>query len=360
MVDLLTKDQTKRHVKDVPRSGADTGATYQADTAWTSNKNTYTIPALNCLTVAARVRYSTCMLFHITCMLFRVFTTWLAESFLRFIRVPTLIKAGLFVRYAPGDVLDTLTGHADPLIPPRRKVGGGSRHPAKPGAFRESGDEFFAYLRDYGQIAPHHRILDIGCGMGRLARPLTTFLDSAKGRYEGFDVDASSVRWCSQHYVSHPNFRFQPANVYNKMYNPKGTTQAQTFTFPYTDTSFDCAFASSVFTHMPLPTVAHYLKETARVLVPGARALLSLYLWNPESQASVAQGKSALLFRPHNDLIVINSVVPEAAIALPQEDWDQAVRDAGLEQVGDVLWGNWCGRKPFTSYQDMVIVRKPG
>jgi hypothetical protein len=53
-------------------------------------------------------------------------------------------------------------------------------------------------------------------------------------------------------------------------------------------------------------------------------------------------------------------VVPEAAIALPHEGWDQAVRDAGLEQVGDVLWGNWCGRTPFTSYQDMVIVRKLG
>ncbi len=236
----------------------------------------------------------------------------------------------------------------------------GSRHLAAPGPFRESGDEFFAYLCDYGQIAPHHRILDIGCGMGRLARPLTAFLDPTKGRYEGFDIDASNVRWCSRHYVSHPNFDFQRANIYNKMYNPKATVQAQAFTFPYPDASFDFAFASSVFTHMPLPAVAHYLEETARVLAPGARALLTLYIWNPESQASVAQGKSALPFRPHSDLIVINPVVPEAAIALPQEGWDQAVRDASLEQVGDVLWGNWCGRTPFTTYQDMAIVRKPG
>ena len=169
--------------------------------------------------------------------------------------------------------------------------------------------------------------------MGRLARPLTAFLDPTKGRYEGFDIDASNVRWCSRHYVSHPNFHFQRANIYNKMYNPKATVQAQAFTFPYPDASFDFAFASSVFTHMPLPAVAHYLEETARVLAPGARALLTLYIWNPESQASVAQGKSALPFRPHSDLIVINPVIPEAAIALLQEGWDQAVRDAGLRLI---------------------------
>jgi SAM-dependent methyltransferase len=274
--------------------------------------------------------------------------------------VPTLNKTLLSVRYAPGDVLDKLTGNTDPLIPPRRMVGGPARHPYRPGPFRESGDEFFAYLRDYGQIAPQHRILDIGCGIGRVARPLTEFLDPAKGRYEGFDIDASAVRWCLRHYASHPNFHFQRANIYNKFYNPRGAVQAEGFTFPYPDASYDFAFASSVFTHMPLPAVAHYLKETARVLAPGARALLTLFLWNPESQAAVAQGKSALPFRPHGDLIVISPVVPEAAIALPHEGWDQAVRDAGLEQVGDVLWGNWCGRTPFTSYQDMVIVRKLG
>ena len=97
---------------------------------------------------------------------------------------------------------------------------------------------------------------------------------------------------------------------------------------------------------------------------------MTLFVWNAESQRSVAQGKPSQdylqknwgvqPFRPHGDLIVVDPEVPEAAIALPQEGWDQAVRDAGLEQVGDVLWGNWCGRKPFTSYQDIVILRKPG
>ncbi|WP_083210379.1 class I SAM-dependent methyltransferase [Mycobacterium intracellulare] len=283
----------------------------------------------------------------------QLIATGLYQLVVKFIPVPVVLKAGLFVRYAPGDLMDTLAGRTDPLIPPRRKIFTGVD------CFREVGDEFFAYFRDYGQIAPYHRILDIGSGIGRMARPLTAFLDPAKGSYEGFDIDAGGVRWCSEHYAPFPNFNFQRANVYNKYYNPSGTVRAHEFTFPYPVASFDFAFASSVFTHMPMPAVANYLKETARVLAPGAHALLTVFLWTPESQSLVVAGKSSLAFRPHGDLIVVDPLVPEAAIALPQEDLDSALNDAGLELVGDVLLGKWCGRTSFTSYQDLVIVRKP-
>lgn len=295
-----------------------------------------------------------CILFHVIRKSIQLIAARLAHFVVKLVPTPVVLKAGLFVRYAPGDVLDNLTGRTDPLIPPRRKVFTGVD------CFREIGDEFFAYFRDYGQIAPYHRILDIGSGIGRMARPLTAFLHPDKGSYEGFDIDAGGVRWCSQHYASYLNFNFQRANIYNKYYNPSGTVRAHEFAFPYADASFDFAFATSVFTHMPMPAVANYLRETARVLAPGAHALLTVFLWTPESQALVTAGKSSLAFRPHGDLIVVDPLVPEAAIALPQEDWDSAVGDAGLERVGDVLWGKWCGRTVFTSYQDMVIVRKPG
>lgn len=294
-----------------------------------------------------------CTLFHVIRKRIQLVPVRLVHFLIRFVPVPILLTAERFVRYAAGDLLDKLAGRTDPLIPPRRKVFTGV------GGFRETGDKFFSFFRDYGQIAPNHHILDIGSGIGRMARPLTAFLDPNKGRYEGFDIDAGGVRWCSQHYASYPNFSFQRANIYNKFYNPSGTVRAHEFTFPYPDASFDFAFATSVFTHMPLSAVANYLKETARVLAPGARALLTVFLWTPESQALVAGGKSSQAFRPHGDLIVVDPLVPETAIALPQEGWDSAVHDAGLEQVGDVLWGNWCGRTAFTSYQDMVIVRKP-
>ena len=55
------------------------------------------------------------------------------------------------------------------------------------GASEQVGVEFFSYIRDYGALEPDHRVLDVGCGVGRLAIPLTKYL-SRSGSYNGFDI----------------------------------------------------------------------------------------------------------------------------------------------------------------------------
>jgi len=166
------------------------------------------------------------------------------------------------------------------------------------------------------------------------------------------------VLWCLEHYLEYPHFRFTWANIYNKFYNPSGVVPADAFVFPYEEGSFDFAFATSVFTHMPMKSIGRYLKEVHRVLASGGRALFTVFLWNAETRALVAQGKSTIPFREHGELIVRDPLIPEEAIAVRQEEWEQAVRDAGLERVGDILWGNWCGRDRFVTNQDMVLLRK--
>src|SRR5262249_46340342 len=74
------------------------------------------------------------------------------------------------------------------LVPPRDlelSVGG---------EFRAVGDEFFAYFVDLGRLRPTDRVLDVGCGIGRMAVPLTRYLTAA-GRYDGFDITARSIAW---------------------------------------------------------------------------------------------------------------------------------------------------------------------
>jgi SAM-dependent methyltransferase len=271
----------------------------------------------------------------------------------RFVPVPILLKTFLFVRYTPRDIWDVLRGKTDPLIPPRRKIFIGGPE------FEAIGNEFFGYFKRYGEIQPHCRILDIGCGIGRMSRPFVSFLDPKRGSFDGFDIDAGGIGWCQRHYAPYANFRFRRVDIYNKFYNPSGKVKAEAFSFPYPDSSFNFAFATSVFTHMPMPAIARYLKETARVLAPGGRALLTAFLWSDEARTLVAQGKSRLAFREHGDLIVVDPNVPEDAIATRVHDWQAAVRDAGLEPIGDTLWGSWCGRPLNTSYQDIVVVKKP-
>lgn len=76
----------------------------------------------------------------------------------------------------------------DPLIPP------GSLHFAGSPEFKEIGEEFFRYFRDLGGLQPDDHVLDVGSGTGRMARPLTAFLEA--GSYDGIDIVAESIRWC--------------------------------------------------------------------------------------------------------------------------------------------------------------------
>ena len=111
-------------------------------------------------------------------------------------------------------------------------------------------------------------MLDVGSGLGRMAMPLTGYLDG--GSYAGFDVGREMVRWCQRTITPRwPDFEFTWASVYNGKYNPFGKQSGTEFRFPYEDADFDFAFATSLFTHLLRDEAQHYLAETARVLKPG-------------------------------------------------------------------------------------------
>src|SRR2546422_9974162 len=44
-------------------------------------------------------------------------------------------------------------------------------------------------------LQPHHRVLDLGCGVGRVAVALAGYL-GARGSYGGIDVHKGSIRIC--------------------------------------------------------------------------------------------------------------------------------------------------------------------
>jgi SAM-dependent methyltransferase len=69
------------------------------------------------------------------------------------------------------------------------------------------GDRFLHIFRVYGGLETHHRVLEIGCGAGRMARALTGYLGEC-GSYDGFDPSPGSIAWCRQNITpSFTNFR---------------------------------------------------------------------------------------------------------------------------------------------------------
>ncbi|WP_255396647.1 class I SAM-dependent methyltransferase [Mycobacterium sp. E3198] len=234
-------------------------------------------------------------------------------------------------------------------------MGGGG-----PAAYKAIGNQFLGYLVDLCGLQPGDAVLDAGCGSGRMALPLTGYLNR-EGRYAGFDVSRSAIAWCTENISgSHPNFDFALVDVQNGAYNPAGKYKSSDFRFPYPDGSFDVVLLASLFTHMLPSDVKHYLHEIVRVLKPGGRSLNTFFLLNEESSALIKEGKSPFSFEHEMPGYRTTHVGnPEAAIAYPEAFVRWLYGECGLELREPLLYGNWSGRTDGTSGQDVVIAVKP-
>jgi SAM-dependent methyltransferase len=254
------------------------------------------------------------------------------------------------LRYGPGDLLRRRRGERP--LPPRRLsfVGGGD--------FEATGREFLGHFTELGGLRPGDRVLDIGCGIGRMALPLTGYL--ASGSYAGFDVGREMVRWCSRNITPrHPSFAFTWAPIYNAKYNPFGDVAGSEFRFPYDDGSFDFAFATSLFTHLQRDETRHYLAETARVLRPGGACLLTFFLLTPEAEAEVEAGRADFDFRhPVEGGRTTDPRQPEEAIAFRTEVLRELLAEAGLRVREPLHLGSWANAPGAPSMQDIVVAER--
>lgn len=271
------------------------------------------------------------------------------QSFLRklYYRFPLLRK----LYYLPADVFNYFSGKRNKLIPPRSKIFIGDGH------FEEIGREFLGYFIDIANLKPGEKVLEVGCGIGRMALPLTGYL-SEQGEYRGLDIVAEGIDWCRKKITPRfPQFHFQLADVFNNLYNAGGQYKAEEYRFPYEDDYFDFVFLTSVFTHMVPKEVENYLGEIARVLKKGGRALITFFLINEESRAFVESGNSKFN-REFEGCLVIDANLPEAAIAYEESYIKTLMGKYGLEISDPVYYGSWSKRDVFLSSQDIILAHK--
>jgi SAM-dependent methyltransferase len=241
-----------------------------------------------------------------------------------------------------------MLGHHDRLVPPRRASFVGNSD------FRETGDQFLDLFVKYGGLSSGDRVLDVGCGIGRMARPLSRVLSPPAGSYDGFDVVADGIAWCQQHYRdTQVPFRFAHVDLHNAEYNPTGREPADQFTFPYPDDSFDLTLATSVFTHLLAPDAQRYLAEIARTLKPGGRLFSTWFTVDDDADRDGPEPLMINFQHPVGEAIVADPEAPAAAVAYPKRWLENSFASAGLSLQG-VVRGSWSGSVGPTT-QDIVI-----
>jgi len=261
------------------------------------------------------------------------------------------------VRAARLAAADAVARRRNPLLPPRQlrmHVGG---------SFERVGIESRRRFLELGGLKPNDRVLDIGCGVGRIAIPLLEYLD-ASARYDGFDVDAEMISWARNNITRRrPSFRFQHVDLETDMYNPGGSSSATTFQFPYDDQYFSFAISTSVFTHLYPEETLNYIREAHRVLAHGGCFYSTWFLIrendtdlstgeagprDPERHRVFVQRDGYWTTRPGDDRQAIGISLPTAL---------QMMSGAGFD-ITSIHDGSWSGRTgTMGARQDIIIGR---
>lgn len=206
-----------------------------------------------------------------------------------------------------------------------------------------------SHLEKYGRLKPNFLVLEVGCGIGRDAIPLTRLLSS--GQYLGIDIIAPSINWCNSSIAKkHPNFKFVHFDVKDALHNPGGTIATQDIRIPLADGTVDLIVLQSVFTHLLPKDILHYLKEFRRLLKPSGRVYTTLFIINDDILASarktnLTQWNLTFEHEVEEGCRINNLEMPTGAVAYTLDSFEQMISESGLRLI-QLVGGSWSGYYP--------------
>jgi SAM-dependent methyltransferase len=211
----------------------------------------------------------------------------------------------------------------------------------------------------YCPIQPNHRVLEIGCGVGRDAIHIAELLDD-RGEYLGVDIIKPSIEWCQTNITPrHANVTFTHVDIRSRFYNPDGALSVRDVRLPVADHSVDKVILQSVFTHMFEDDIVHYMREFRRVLGEGGRVFASFFILDDESVALAKRTGQPLTFdRPWSrDCRIQDPGNPEGAVGYTPRGLHRMLKRGGLALDQPIHRGLWCGREGVIDGQDIAILR---
>jgi len=288
-------------------------------------------------------------------------------------------------------IIDALRERVKELpLPPQRlidAIGGGDGDAI--------GQEVLRQLLVLTDLHPGARVLEPGCGFGRNARWLSTYLNSS-GSFDGFDIVPELVKW-GQHHITpaHPNVRLQVAHIVKSHYMTwlkvppvASAVPAESLRWPYADQSFDLTFNPSVFTHVTFRVLENYLREAYRTLRPGGQALFWFFVLDDDAKTSLSTRLDSfpegMRMTRFDEVSYALQAAPEAAIAFNESYLRRTLEATGfMHRV--TIKGGWRapGASPSAaqpaalrgpswevvgpnyvrpvppSFQDIILVRRP-
>lgn len=218
------------------------------------------------------------------------------------------------------------------------------------------GKQFLQLFIQHGGLTQKSRVLEIGCGTGRISKQLQGFIDG--GSYTGFDINRRFIEYCRDSYNN--NMKFDLFDIQHDEYNKDGSTMASDFTFPYKNRSFDFICSVAVFNHLKFDWAANYIRESIRLLTPGGVFFSTFILLNQRSMEAIdSKEEHPFKFqRRDHDTWYDYKSRPLWNTALPETPLRRIFVKGKMMIQEPIRYGEWCGSSAAITGHDVIIAKK--
>ncbi len=193
------------------------------------------------------------------------------------------------------------------------------------------------------------RLLDIGCGSGRLARGLYGWFGD---HFVGVDIVPELIEYCRRTY---PRYRFELLDLESDYYNPTSEGSPADVRLDFPDGSFDVITMFSVLTHVTKDVTNRYFQESRRLLAPGGSLFFTCFLLNEAARHSPTAHRR-FPYRNAEGCYHEDEQVVSAGVAYEEGTIHSLLADHRLSVVYQES-GTWRGHTGL-AYQDVVIAQR--
>lgn len=228
----------------------------------------------------------------------------------------------------------------------------------------EVGNFCSGIVNRYFNIQNDSRILDFGCGPGRVL--LSVLRQNPNlNKLVGFDIMDEAIEFCRNNIErSASNASFELISDKNDHYNTHVSGVAGKdieFIGRKYRNFFNYVYAFSVFTHIDRHDFGRTLKFISDVAQPGGKALITAFLLTPFSRSKIESNTANFRFeRPEmsdDGLVFVGDAKDRLAfIAYDLLEAEKMFFDAGLV-IEHIEYGSWRGVASAT-LQDVIVCSK--
>jgi SAM-dependent methyltransferase len=196
--------------------------------------------------------------------------------------------------------------------------------------FADSGQETARRLLALlsGRVRPGWRVLDIGCGIGRVLRALAPHV----AHVSGVDVSGAMIEQSREWLRGVENAA---------TYENSGIDLGR-----FEDASFDLVYSYVAFQHMPRPVMAAYVAESHRVLKPNGFLAFQIYLSDSAAEDPAFEDTLSLRVYRRSELtgmlgqcnFELVSAVCESRERSGLESWLVLTQRVGTAATADLSW----------------------